>query len=193
MAQPTRSSKTDQTSKYVFDMNSILRASQPNLMLQHKMLCHTSLWSILFCRPKACMGMLYMSQFRYDRERSPVCMGFARRLKGAEQPTASLPTDSIPGGDFKYICVGYSAWDDETLRQAARRRTSPADPIRLPYCEGLEVVSSTAMTSNPELLPNGPGIGSSQGAGASSQHEDADVRPRRGRSFGEWNVIVLSL
>lgn len=35
--------------------------------------------------------------------------------------------------------MGYSAYDEEGLKRAAARRSSEADAVTLPYCEGLEV------------------------------------------------------
>ncbi len=115
-----------------------------------------------------------------------MCTGLAKRLRPGEE-AAQLPTDSIPGGDFKYLCAGYSAWDEEGLRAAARRRTSSADAVALPYCEGLEVVSSAAVAGRPELLTDGPGGGPRRGGGApQGEGATSDAGPRPGRSFGEF-------
>lgn len=137
-------------------------------------------------RPKACVGALYFSQHRYDRELSPVCMGFRKRKANDDNAIdVSIPTDSVPGGDFKYMCIGYSAWDDEALRDAARNRRDSNDPVQLPYCEGLEVVSAAAINNSPELLSNGPQVGQQDG-GTSSEAGQEDVVPgKKGRSFGK--------
>jgi hypothetical protein len=180
---------------------------------------------------------------------SQVCTGFAKRLKPTDD-AAQLPTDSVPGGDFKcgprcscsssslllpaclppanqqlndwhgsltgassapaclpsgpcpapcrYFCIGYSAWDEEALKRAAARRSSPEDAVQLPYCEGLEVVSAAAVNHRPELMgAGGPGLGGGgggsgaeaaageqAGAGpAGAAPGGADVRQRPGRTF----------
>lgn len=117
-----------------------------------------------------------------------MCTGLAKRLRPGED-AAQLPTDSIPGGEFKYLCAGYSAWDEEALRAAARRRTSAADAVALPYCEGLEVVSSAAVAGRPELLTDGPGGGGPRrggGEGPQGEGTASDAGQRPGRSFGEF-------
>eukprot|EP00887_Chlorella_sp_A99_P006074 scaffold22.g6074.t1 len=111
-----------------------------------------------------------------------VCGGFMRRLKQSNPPL-HLPTETVPGGQFKYVCVGYSAYDAEGLRQAAARRAGPGDPVQLPYCEGLEIVSTAAMSRKPELLTDGPELSSSAGSAAAREQQDASVRQRPGRTF----------
>lgn len=87
---------------------------------------------------------------------SPACVpARAQRLAlwaGASQPLTpralhwcccfvllrSVPTCS-PAPPGRYMCVGYSAYDEEGLKRAAARRSSEADAVTLPYCEGLEV------------------------------------------------------
>ncbi|KAL4444353.1 hypothetical protein ABPG75_012090 [Micractinium tetrahymenae] len=142
-------------------------------------------------KPKCCLGALYFSEARYAAQKPPVCTGFAKRLKPTDD-AAQLPTDSVPGGDFKYICLGYSAWDEEALKRAAAARRSQADAVQLPYCEGLEVVSAAAVNQRPELMGAGaPGLGAGGGAAAAGEPVagppqapgGADVRQRPGRSF----------
>ena len=77
------------------------------------------------------------------------------------------------------------------LKRAAAARASPADAVQLPYCEGLEVVSSAAVSHRPELMgAGGPDLGAGGGAsggaaaaGAPPPPGGADVRQRPGRSF----------
>ena len=103
-----------------------------------------------------------------------------------------MPTDSIPGGggEFKYACVGYSAYDEQALKNAARRRQNPTDAIPLPYCEGLEIVSSEAINRTPaELLAaDGPGV-TRQRSSAPSRPDSNDggggTGQRPGRTFGK--------
>jgi hypothetical protein len=108
------------------------------------------------------------------------------KLISSDDEAAQLPSDSIPGGDFKYVCVGYSAWDEAQLRHAAKTRSGPGDPVRLPYCEGLEVVSAAAMNQQPGLLTT-EGAG---GDGASAPPEfpsSSDKRKPIG-SRGGWDA-----
>ena len=93
--------------------------------------------------------------------------------------------------------MGYAAWDEEGLKAAARRRTSPSDAVQLPYCEGLEVVSSAAVNTRPELLTEGPsfssGGGRSGGEGGGSDgssSSDGSTAQRPGRSFGMSYFIL---
>lgn len=95
--------------------------------------------------------------------------------------------------------MGYSAYDADALKAAARSRKSETDPIKLPYCEGLEVVSAAAIHRKPELLTGGPVVNGpattdasrgprppgSEGYGG----EGATIQPRRGRSFGTHLLI----
>ncbi len=91
----------------------------------------------------------------------------------------------------RYICLGYSAWDEEALKRAAAARRSQADAVQLPYCEGLEVVSAAAVNHRPELMGAGaPGLGAGAAAaagepaaGPAEPPGGADVRQRPGRSF----------
>jgi len=114
---------------------------------------------------------------------SKVCAGLSKRLRG-DEAASPLPSDSVPGGDFRYMCVGYSAYTPEALKQAARKRASSADSVQLPYCEGLEVVSAAAMGRKPELLTDGP-PGAAAAAPTSAADRDMEIRQRKGRSFCE--------
>lgn len=92
---------------------------------------------------------------------------------------------SIPARPRRYICLGYSAWDEEALKRAAAARTSQADAVQLPYCEGLEIVSAAAVNQRPELMgAGGPDLGGGGGAAAGpAGPPGGDVRQRPGRSF----------
>jgi len=106
-------------------------------------------------RPKACIGALYFAM-RNEQMKGPYCAGFKTGLKPTDEG-ANLPSnDSIPGGNFKYMCVGYSAYDEaRLLRHASGRPRSPGDPVQLPYCEGLEVISAAATQRIPGLMTTG--------------------------------------
>lgn len=109
-------------------------------------------------------------------------MGFGKKLSPTEDTIAQ--TDSVPGGDFKYLCFGYSAFDAQELKRAAKNRTSRTDPIQLPYCEGLEVVSAAAMSEKPELLTGGAIVDTASSSSAPpSDARHAPTRDRPGRTF----------
>lgn len=133
---------------------------------------------------KACLGLLYFSQRRFDNEKAPVrgffcsdicmyvcmhvissvlrycqqvCAGLSKKMTERNFSTSS---ESVPGGgDFRYVCVGYSAYDTEQLRNASTRRHRHDEPVEVPYCEGLEILSAAAVSRNRELLPHGAGAG----------------------------------
>lgn len=124
-------------------------------------------------RPTSCLGMLYYSQSRYERQKEPVCAG-VRRWHAANRGAGELPTEAIPGGDFKYVCLGYSAYDTAKLKAEAARRTGTSDGVHVPYCEGLEIISAAAMSGKPELLTSGPDVGA-----ASASRSAAEPRHQR--------------
>lgn len=62
------------------------------------------------------------------------------------------------GGDFRYVCVGYSAYDTKQLKEASKNRLRHDEPVEVPYCEGLEIISAAAVSSNRELLPHGADV-----------------------------------
>jgi hypothetical protein len=80
--------------------------------------------------------------------------------------------------------LGYSAWDEEALKRAAAQRSSQADSVQLPFCEGLEVVSSAAVNQRPELMgAGGPDVAAGSGGSEAATPDGGDVRQRPGRSF----------
>lgn len=105
----------------------------------------------------------------------------------APLPSTAPPPPGPP--HCRYVCVGYSAWDEEALKRAAAARRSQADAVQLPYCEGLEVVSAAAVNQRPELMAaggpdlRGPGPAEAAAAGPPPDSGGADVRQRPGRSF----------
>ena len=70
---------------------------------------------------------------------------------------------------LQYFCVGMSLWDSEQMKQNSKEARSPTDPVELPYCEGLEIISASQLQQNPVVLTNN--------AGAPSTSEPA--RPQR--------------
>ncbi|GAB4820973.1 hypothetical protein N2152v2_008019 [Parachlorella kessleri] len=70
------------------------------------------------------------------------------------------------------------------LKRAAARRSSEADPVTLPYCEGLEVISAAALSRKPELMSaGGPDVSPAAPAGDEPSTPGATARQRPGRSF----------
>ena len=68
-----------------------------------------------------------------------VCAGlrFRPKLDRYAPNSAEVDSTSVPGGDFKFVCVGYAAYDAEKMRQQqAESKKNPTAPIELPYCEG---------------------------------------------------------
>ncbi|CAD7701961.1 unnamed protein product [Ostreobium quekettii] len=105
-------------------------------------------------RQKCCMGALYYSQALMDGRKEPVCAGFRRTHKageGAAEPQAEASNLS----DFKYMCVGYSVYDEQRIRQQPSRHDATGGSVDLPYCEGLEIVSSRHLQGGPVLLKEG--------------------------------------
>lgn len=92
--------------------------------------------------------------------RVQVCAGLSKRIsRPAELPNVPTSSESMPGGgDFRYVCVGYSAYDTKQLKEASKSRHRHDQPVEVPYCEGLEIISAAAVSSNRELLPHGADI-----------------------------------
>lgn len=83
----------------------------------------------------------------------------------------------MPGGpgDFKYFCLGYSAYNRDNLKDASKRRKRHDEPVEVPYCEGLEVISAAAVSSSRELLSDAPVTD----ARSASGHDDSLARHKR--------------
>lgn len=100
---------------------------------------------------------------------------------GNRPPTSS---EAMPGGgDFRYVCVGYSAYSPKDLKEASKSRSRHDDPVEVPYCEGLEVISAAAMSNNRELLSHGPTDSSElvSGARSSSERDDSLMKHKMDR------------
>lgn len=91
-------------------------------------------------KAKSCKGCLYYSSQLKTKHRNPLCVGFSRALQQVPNYVevgsdieASHEGRSLE--DFKYACVGYSAY--------ANKKDTPADQHRqaeLPYCVGIELL-----------------------------------------------------
>lgn len=105
-------------------------------------------------RHKCCVGALYYSQALMDNRMEPVCAGIRQTHKAGED-LAELQTEASNLVDFKYMCVGYSMYDEDRIRRQPAREDPPGGGVDLPYCEGLEIVSSRHLQGNPVLLKEG--------------------------------------
>ena len=60
----------------------------------------------------------------------------------------------------QYMCLGLSVYDEARLRAAgAESRGSPTEPVEIPFCEGLEIVSAANVQQSPALLAADAGAG----------------------------------
>lgn len=119
-----------------------------------------------------------------------MCAGLRRKLSQLNSP--EVAPEAVPGGgDFRYVCVGYSAYNSRKLRDAARNRQRHDEPIEVPYCEGLEVISAAAVAGNRELMSEAPLANSSSAASSeeSLRRHKADRRtslPIAGAGEVDW-------
>lgn len=91
-----------------------------------------------------------------------MCAGLSKKIGSSSKHDSlqhvSTSSESMPGGgDFRYVCLGYSAYDLKHLKDASKNRLRHDEPVEVPYCEGLEIISAAAVSSNRELLPHGAG------------------------------------
>ena len=73
----------------------------------------------------------------------------------------------------QYFCVGMSLWDQERLKAANKQAVKPGDPVELPYCEGLEIISAAQLQQAPVILS------SEAGALPQAAAEPSSPEPRR--------------
>ncbi len=106
---------------------------------------------------RECLGTLLFSSTRFDRRAPPLCAGLSRSTNRGR--TGRPAAETVPAdGDWKYVCVGVSEYDQEALGAAASGRSRRPDGVELPHCTGLEIVSASAVerARGRELLPVGP-------------------------------------
>lgn len=105
-----------------------------------------------------------------------VCAGFSKKIE--DMGVSPISSEAVPGGgDFKYVCVGYSSYDEEKLRSCSQNRKRHDEPVEVPYCEGLEIISAAAVASTRELMSEVPvDPGTSRSADASLDKHRADRR-----------------
>jgi len=129
-------------------------------------------------KQRRCLGTLYHSQARLNANKLPLCAG----VKGSVSKPVDGPKESVPAGDFKYVCMGHSIYEANSRRLAGSTSSKgPPESIELPYCEGLEVISAAELLKSPAVLNEG-----AAGASASAIQGARPVRPPRpqpGRSF----------
>lgn len=128
----------------------------------------------------ACYGLTMFSQQMLVNKKLPVCTGWRARPQLTPDLRGAL-AETTPASNFKYVCVGVCAYEEAQLRaNHAELLRNPAAPVVLPYCEGLEVVSSSdpVPIAAPALLPQG-GIATAAGTSPVSPTEKPkQPRPR---------------
>ena len=100
---------------------------------------------------RACLGMLFYNQTRQMKGQAPLCTGISRRRT---HPAPVSSSETMPAGDFKFVCLGYSVHEPDRLRNASAT-LKPGDPVEVPWCSGVEIISASAVSSQRELLPAG--------------------------------------
>eukprot|EP00873_Tetraselmis_striata_P033302 jgi/Tetstr1/453566/TSEL_040534.t1 len=103
---------------------------------------------------RCCLGFLYFNQSMHDRQQGPMCVGVRTRPSTVQEDMRN----PLPGlVDFKYMCIGYSVYTVNDRKVISKTRRPGADSVDLPYCEGLEIISSREMQGSPVLLKEGMG------------------------------------
>lgn len=130
-------------------------------------------------KQRRCLGTLYHSQARLNANKPPLCAGVKSKVGKPVDGTK----ESVPAGDFKYMCLGYSVYEAEQRKAgvASSSNKGPPDSIELPFCEGLEVISAAELMKSPAVLSEG-----TAGASPSGVEGSKPIRPPRpqpGRSF----------
>ena len=144
----------------------------------------------------ACAGVTIYSRAHHEAGKPPSCLGVSRTRKqsppgdadAAAEPTL-LPPDVAPGGDFKFVCVGYAVCRDNannTRKKAAERERERErggagagagsvsndapddddDDVELPACLGVQIIRAAAAT--PAAMPM-RGAGGLSNAGSAKQ------------------------
>ncbi|KAL0034917.1 hypothetical protein WJX79_000291 [Trebouxia sp. C0005] len=118
--------------------------------------------------------MLYYSQSIHDKGRNPVCAGIrSKHLTSSD--LAELPPESIPAGEFKYMCMGYSLHADRLKNKQRTATEHTSDSIDLPYCEGIQVVMATETQRSPMLQTEA----SQEAASQQTPERQAPLRARK--------------
>ncbi|KAK9835571.1 hypothetical protein WJX74_003352 [Apatococcus lobatus] len=130
---------------------------------------------------KTCLGLTYFSQSMHSRGKAPTCIGKPSHLNAADV-SPSQPADSVPSGDFKFFCAGFSMYDKSQLPMKDGSSPSASNPaaVELPYCEGIEVVTSAELQHAPAELLRSP-----TGEAAPPAVSPAGSRPQRPKTWVE--------
>lgn len=131
-------------------------------------------------KQKCCLGALYFSESLNNTGKHPVCAGVPQTIKSAHD-LSTLQSETVPPGHFRYLCLGYSMYNETRLRERQRGAVGAAgsssggtgssgdnasgdrrqqqqqqgDDVELPYCEGVEIISAAALQRKPVLLEEG--------------------------------------
>ncbi|EIE25397.1 hypothetical protein COCSUDRAFT_61616 [Coccomyxa subellipsoidea C-169] len=92
-----------------------------------------------------------IQQERENRQLNAPQGGLRRKSAVPHMDELGQP-DAVPAGDFKYFCVGMGIWDGERMKQNSKQASNPTDPVELPHCEGLEIISATQLQQTPVVL-----------------------------------------
>lgn len=132
------------------------------------------------------MGVLFYSQSRFEEGKAPLCSGVSRRAR--KSSTTNVSSETVPaGGSFKYFCVGASSYDPDALRSASKDRRHPGDPVEVPFCSGVEIISAAAVSHNRELLPAEGGAEASLARHKSDKRAVSDVPLRNPLRHQDWD------
>ncbi|KAJ6802287.1 uncharacterized protein M6B38_348995 [Iris pallida] len=90
---------------------------------------------------KSCKGALYHTSLRRSDGRNPLCVGITRTLPqvpghtvGESEMETTKEGRSL--SDFKYVCVGYSAFLDNKEKPSGKGESR----AELPHCVGIELL-----------------------------------------------------
>ena len=121
--------------------------------------------------PRECLGTLFFSSARFERGSPPLCAGLSRR-GGRRNGRHAVSSDTMPPGDWRFVCVGVSEYDHEASANLKR----PKENVQLPRCAGLEIVSASAVARQREILPVGQSVPGGPTDDASLRRHQADRR-----------------
>eukprot|EP01024_Parvocaulis_polyphysoides_P065788 TRINITY_DN768_c0_g2_i1.p1 TRINITY_DN768_c0_g2~~TRINITY_DN768_c0_g2_i1.p1 ORF type:complete len:219 (-),score=29.80 TRINITY_DN768_c0_g2_i1:193-849(-) len=139
---------------------------------------------------KCCMGFLYYSEAMQRSRKNPICIGLAQTHPQIEDMSEEQQDSSHLLG-FKYVCLGYSIYECEQKRRKLQNSLADIKEVgndNLPYCEGLEMIST--MQGAPQRTP----VTMKEGLdGGGSDTEIVSVPKKRIESFtSPWSNNGLS-
>ncbi|KAJ7539524.1 hypothetical protein O6H91_11G098500 [Diphasiastrum complanatum] len=111
---------------------------------------------------RSCAGCLYFSSQRRDGGRDPICVGLSRPENRVYSMMSESEREDLKDGrrllDFKYACVGYSVYKQNTTTSAYRQEGH----AELPACLGMEFLGirkDTQGASSPTIEVQDPDEG----------------------------------